>query len=66
MQSSVIFRHFTPITPPLPPQKISNQDFTMFFLLNRVGAGHMVAGCGRSVPPPALDTGEKVCISKQI
>ncbi len=32
----------------------------MFFLLNRVGAGHMAAGHWRSVPSHLLDVGEKV------
>ncbi len=32
----------------------------MFFVFNRVEAGHMAAGPGRSIPPPALDTGDKV------
>ncbi len=45
---------------------ILDLNFTMFFLFNRVGAGHMAAGRGRFVPPPALDTGEKVGTSKHI
>ena len=40
--------------------------YYVFFLLNSVGAGHMAAGRGRSVPPPALDTGEKVGTGEQI
>ncbi len=37
-----------------------NPNYTMFFVFNRVEAGHMAAGPGRSIPPPALDTGDKV------
>ncbi len=40
--------------------------YYVFFLLHRVGAGHMAAGRGRSVSSPALDTGEKVSTNKQI